>query len=714
MRTKNISSYLSIIIIVVLFVIGCSSKNINRINTSDEVDSGIVLVLADTLSVSEEDSTKSLDDSEAAVELNHEWIGLTNSERLDSTAMLLEAAVAWHNEKDFFAVEFYFLRAVELIGHVDPEDPEIEREEYDILLKEIRHFYHNFIPFLDFLPEESSPEAVLAGIEIAEGDTIDGENGFLDKPEVSIDSTALDSVFSVEYQFPPVPLSEHKKVKKAIKFFQNKGRRVFTRWLKRAEYNVSLMQKILREEGLPEELVYLAMVESGFNPKAYSYAHAAGPWQFIRSTGRIFRLKIDWWYDERRDPVKSTYAAAKYLKKLYFDFEDWYLALAAYNCGEGKVKRHIKRYRTKDFWRLKRLPRQTRNYIPTYLAAMTIALNPTEYGFDDFVLKNPPPYDSVLVTECLDLKLIAQIVDTTYKCVKELNPAVVRWCTPPTLDSIWLKIPVGRADLFYEEMVQIPENQKRSWVRHKVRRGETLSVIARKYGTTMTAIAGIKSNKIRNRHKIREGQILLIPVPPHKYSRDWAVSEPSELYYPPEMGDRIAYVVRRGDNLSTIAEKYHTSVSKLKRWNGLYGKRYIYPGQKLTIWLKGAAPADNSGTDSYTGAGGYTGSSKFHRVKPGESLWIIAKKYGISLNELKRLNGLSGRCVIRSGDKLLLVSGDDSDSGNLKPRVYTVRRGDTLWDIAEDFGVRLKDLKRANNIDGSDVIRPGDMLKIPD
>jgi len=705
--------YLSEYIIIILFIVGCSSKNINRIDTSDEVDSGVVSAFADTLSVSEEDSSESVIESEAVIDLNHDWLGLTNGERLDSSFILLEAAVFWQDEGDFLAMEYYFLRAVDILGHIDPEDPEIEREDYDELVKEIRHFYHNFILTLDFLPEESTPEAVMAGIEIAEGDTLNGENGFFKKPEVSIDSTALDSVLSVEYQFPPVPLSEHKKVKKAINFFQNKGRRVFTKWLERAEYNVSPMQKILREEGLPEELVYIAMVESGFNPKAYSYAHAAGPWQFIRSTGRIFRLKIDWWYDERRDPVKSTYAAAKYLKKLYFDFEDWYLALASYNCGEGRVKRHIKRYKTKDFWRLSRLPRQTRNYIPTYLAAMTIALNPTEYGFDDFVLKNPPPYDSVLVTECLDLKLIAEIVDTTYKCIKELNPAVVRWCTPPTQDSIWLKIPVGRADKFYQGIVQIPENQKRSWVRYKVRRGETLSIIARKYGTTMTAIADIKSNKIRNRHKIREGQILLIPVPPHKYSKAWAVSEPSEQYYPPEAGDRITYVVRRGDNLSTIAEKYRTTVSKLKRWNGLYGKRYIYPGQKLTIWLKGASLADNSKDESYTGTGDNINKPNFHRVAPGESLWIIAKKYGVSLNELKRLNGLSGRCVIRPGDKLLLVSGDDRDSGDLEARIYTVKRGDTLWDIAEVFGVRLKDLKRANNIDGSDMIRPGDRLKIP-
>jgi membrane-bound lytic murein transglycosylase D len=343
--------------------------------------------------------------------------------------------------------------------------------------------------------------------------------------------------------------------------------------MERAEVYVPLLQQILREEGLPEELVYLSMIESGFNPKAYSYAHAVGPWQFIRSTGRIFGLKSDWWYDERRDPVKATYAACKYLKRLYTEFDDWYLALAAYNSGEGRVHRHMRHYNTRDYWELKRLPRQTRNYVPTFLAALTIMKDPEKYGFKKISFKGYSEYDSVLVTECLDLNLVADIIETDYQSLKDLNPAIVRWCTPPTQDSIWLKVPLGTTAMFHEKVATIPEDQKRSWVRHKVRSGETLSIIAQKYRTSMKAIMDIKSNNIRSPHRISAGKYLLIPVPPNKYSSGLALASIDyDEEYIPDGRSRVTYTVRKGDNLGLIAQKFGTSVKSLKGWNNLWGK----------------------------------------------------------------------------------------------------------------------------------------------
>jgi len=647
---------------------------------------------------------------------NGEWANLSNQTKLDSAAKLLDAALTMREEGDLIVAEYYYYQAKGILQAVNTEDLEIVLGQYHTLMQNLENFHLDYIAQFEELPEEMTPEAVLAGVELAEGDTSAGEAEPDELAEMEIDTTSLAQTLLMVKPIPPVPLDlDHPKVQKAILFFQGKGRKVFEKWLERAEYQVGPMQQILREEGLPEELVYLAMIESGFNPKAYSYAHASGPWQFIRSTGKIFGLKITWWYDERRDPVKSTYAAAKYLKKLYYDFEDWYLAMAAYNCGEGKIERHTRRYNTRDYWKLNRIPRQTRNYVPTYIAAAAIAMNPAEYGFEDFVLKNPLSCDSVLVQECIDLILISDIVDTTFEYIKELNPCIVRWCTPPDVDSVWIKIPAGKVQQYYAKIDSIPPDQKRSWVRHKVRRGETLSIIARKYGTTEKAIMDISANNIRSKHRISAGQYLLIPVPPQKYRAEWAASEPDEIYFSPESGEKTYYTVRRGDNLSGIAVRFGVTVSRLKQWNNLWGKRFIYPGQKLVIWREentnsesGSIPDRSKSLHSSGGGSSGTNHPKFHRVQSGESLWQIAEKYHISAEELKRLNGLSGSCIIKPGDELLLTP-----NASIRQSIHIVRRGDTLWEIADAYGVRLSDLKRENGLTNTSVIKPGDRLKIP-
>jgi len=656
-------------------------------------------------------------DAGSAENSNGDWSVLSGPAKIDSAAKLIDAALTLQEEGDLIVAEYYYNQAQSMLESVDTADLEINLEQYNSLMDNLRNFHLDYIQQFEELPEEMTPEAVLAGVEFAEGDTGAVDSELVEYQEIEFDTTSLAAILSAGKPLPPVPLDlENPKVIKAVEFFQNRGRKVFIKWLERAEFQVGPMQKILREEGLPEELVFLAMIESGFNVKAYSYAHASGPWQFIRSTGKIFGLKISWWYDERRDPVKSTYAAAKYLKKLYYDFEDWYLAMASYNCGEGKVDRHTRRYNTKDFWKLSKLPRQTRNYVPTYIAAAAIAMNPREYGFEDFVLKNTPPYDSVLVRECIDLKLIGDLVDTTFECIKELNPAIVRWCTPPDMDSIWVKIPAGKQQQYYAKIDSIPADQKRAWVRHKVKRGETLSTIASKYGTTDKAIKDIASNNIGRKNRVSAGQYLLIPVPPQKYRSEWTSGEPEEAYSAPEKGEKTYYTVRRGDNLSDIATRFGVTVSRLKQWNNLWGKRFIYPGQRLVVWGADDSKAEaksSSGKSASSGSGvsknSNSNSPKVHRVKSGESLWQIAEKYGISADELKRINGLSGKCIIKPGDELLLTAGTSIK----KHSVHIVRRGDTLWEIADAYGVRISDLKRANGLTNTSVIKPGDRLKIP-
>jgi membrane-bound lytic murein transglycosylase D len=517
---------------------------------------------------------------------------------------------------------------------------------------------------------------------------------------------------AIKREYPAVPYSEHEKVLRAIRFFQGKGRKVFARWLERAEYNIPIMKNILREEGVPEELVYLSMIESGFNPKAYSYAHASGPWQFIRSTGKIFGLKVDFWYDERRDIVKSTKAAARYLKRLYLEFDDWYLAMAAYNCGERKVLSHTRKYKTKDFWKLRRLPAQTRNYVPTYLAARAIAENPNEFGFDDIVLKNLAPYDSVLIRECTDLATIAQLVDTTLEYIRELNPAIMRWCTPPSIDSIWIYVPWGKSDEFLAGIEQVPDSAKMSWVRHYIKSGETLKQIAGKYGVTTQAIKDIKSNDIRG-NRVIAGEVLLIPIPSQKYQKAWAEQEKKDSHLYPEEGRRTVYTVRKGDTLSGIAKKFGIPLSKLRISNGLGKRNLIRPGQKLIIY---------DSKKIYTPKTVYQSANpiesknipRFHRVKQGESLWTIANKYGLSLKELKEMNNLGSESIIKPGEELVLshrsAKSQSSDGDSI---IYTVKKGDTLWSIASEFGVRISDLKEENGLHGSTVIKVGDKLRIP-
>ena len=671
------------------------------------------------------------------------WSDLSNEEKLDSTASLLDIVETRQSIGDFTSSAFYLHTALEIIYDIDENDAELDTSRYNELKAKAEFHYKSFLSGVDILPEESPSEDVFTGISLAEPDTLNGEGDIFEKPELTIEESEIDSVLSLVTTFPDIPIVRNKKVENVIKFFQGKGRKVFTKWLERSEYAVPRMTKILREQGLPEELVYLSMIESGFNPKAYSYAHAAGPWQFISSTARIFDLKVDWWYDERRDPEKATLAACKYLKKLYLDFDDWYLALASYNCGEGRVRRHIRKYGTRDFWELKRLPRQTRNYIPTFLAAMIIAQNPAEYGFEEPVHKNSPPVDSVLVTECIDLKAVAEIIDTTYDHIKDLNPEIVRWCTPPTRDSVWVRIPMGKAEAFYAGVGNIPESQKRSWVRHKVQPGETLSTIARKYGTSMQAIADIKTNNIRSKHQISAGKYLLIPVPPYKYTKSMAGSFPSEPVeeYVPDGKQRIVYVVRAGDNLSTIADKYHTTVNAIKQWNRLWRKRYIYPGQKLNIYVR-----ENSDyTQSFTPNLKVTASGKVHVVRTGESLWSIAQTYNLDINQLKALNNLNSRSTIHPGNEIKLYENEkvpadlviteptklvsneldtlwnipdrnvqqEIDSIDMIERCHIVKSGENLWLIAKKYNLDVEKLKRFNGFAGrSPTIKSGDRIRL--
>ena len=374
-----------------------------------------------------------------------------------------------------------------------------------------------------------------------------------------------------------IPIVTNKKVEQFIQYFQTKGKKQFELYLSRyAVYN-DMIQIIIKQYSLPEELVYLAMIESGLNPKAYSRANASGMWQFIYSTGLQYNLSRNWYIDERRDPEKATHAACKYLTELYEQFDNWYLALAAYNAGSGRITRAQRLHQTSDFWQLHSLPRETRNYVPFFLAASIIGKDPQKYGFS-VPPKAPLKYDVVEIEKSGDLSILAQTAGISLSTLQKYNPELRQSATPASAYD--LKLPIGKKVLFEKKYAALPESKRFApqYITHRVRGGENLGSISRKYHVSIHDIASV--NKIKNRHKIRVGQVLTIPV------RGAKVSYSSASTTRPSGATKETYTVKKGDTLGQIADNYRIQARQIRSWNGIKYGEYIYPGQKIILWLK--------------------------------------------------------------------------------------------------------------------------------
>jgi membrane-bound lytic murein transglycosylase D len=374
-----------------------------------------------------------------------------------------------------------------------------------------------------------------------------------------------------------IPMILNDSVENHLEYFKTRGREVFQRWLDRSALYIPVMKDIFKEKNLPEDLVYVAMIESGFNPYAVSWAKAVGPWQFMPATGKRYGLKIDWWLDERKDPIKSTHAAAEHLKDLHNLFGSWPLALASYNAGAGKVQRAVLRTRSEDFWDLKAsryIRKETKNYIPKYMAATIIAKNPEAYGFS-VTSADPLAYDEVVIGECTDLRLIARCAGATYESIKELNPELRRWVTPPDVKNYTIRLPKGTKETFTANYAAIPPDQRIRWERHEVQKGDTLSAIAKQYNTTPEAIHDV--NGLR-KNRLSPGKHLLIPVDISGKPQDAA------SLMPEQSGKRqqILYRVRRGETLWKIARDHNVSVTDIKEWNPGLGKT-VRSGRKIKL-----------------------------------------------------------------------------------------------------------------------------------
>ena len=370
-----------------------------------------------------------------------------------------------------------------------------------------------------------------------------------------------------------LPLTVNDQVLSFLNFFQTpRGRAIVETGLRRAGRYREMISRVLREEGLPQDLIYLAQAESAFQPLALSRAGARGIWQFVAYRGHEYGLRHTWWIDERQDPEKATRAAAQHLRDLYHLYGDWYLAMAAYNCGPGNVQKGIERTGYADFWELYKrnvLPRETKNYVPIIIALTLIAKDAAHYNIQAEP-EAPVPTDVVKPGRAIDLRLVAETIDVDVETLRSLNPALLRLATPDDLD-FELHLPLGTAQKFSAEIADIPPDKWVAWRRHRVESGETLTSIAKKYHVTAAAIAD--ANNLERNAALDAGEKLIIP----------AVQPQSET-----KRRLVSYRVRRGDTFLGIADRFNVSADDLRKWNRLKANR-VSRGMVLRIYALGGA-----------------------------------------------------------------------------------------------------------------------------
>ncbi len=520
------------------------------------------------------------------------------------------------------------------------------------------------------LIDDSGPEENVwlseALVELEDDSMLTAFLGYLEDMGATATGTLPETVADVEivtqartgarYHFPIVM---NAKVQHFISYYSTVQSRFMHRSLARSHRYLGMMRKILRDHDIPEELAYMVLIESGFTTHAYSRARACGPWQFISATGRRYGLEINAWVDERRDPVKATYAAAAYLCDLYTMFDSWYLAAAAYNAGEGKIQRAMRRHKTDDFWQMTRfsfLKRETKEYIPRLIAAIMIAKEPEKYGFTDIEYQEAFTYDLVKVDDATDLKVLAWAAGVQVEDVRKLNPELTYWCTPPRVKGYELRVPDGCGQRCDSALVDLPPEKRITFRKHRIRRGDTLSTIARRYHTGVGQIKEL--NGLRG-HNIRAGRDLLIPVrvagsgPVVFDERIYKSGSPATLSYSPSgfSGKTTRYRVRKGDSLWKIARRHHLRVVDLQRWNGMGRSTAIKPGQMLKLVPAVPQKRERRGVVQKTGK---KARKKVVILRKGDSLWRISRRYRVTVADLERWNNLQAKTILQPGQRLVL------------------------------------------------------------
>ena len=482
----------------------------------------------------------------------------------------------------------------------------------------------------------------------------------------------------VDQELEVIPTEVNPLVDKWVTYFQGRGRGYMERYLARSTRYEAIMKKVLRDNGLPEDLFYIALIESGFSSEATSHAAAVGYWQFIRGTGKRYGLEINPFVDERRDPIFATQAAAEYFKGLYSVFGSWYLAMASYNVGENRVKREVMNHYTRDFWELarkKRLPKETINYVPKFIAAKLIAKDPAKYGFGDIDYLPPIEFDHITLNKAVNLRQISDKLNLNYEDFKALNPKFKGEVATLKNNELVLRIPPGMT-----EQATIAANssvvEKVEYIAdtgdtqtYRIRRGDNLSSVARKYRTSVAYLRDL--NDFPRGRRLKLGMKIYVPdrtplkersiakkhgssssasdVASNKSSDDNAASASSASTTP----EGHYYIVQSGDSLFTIAQRYATSVSQLKRMNN-----NIRRGRLLKIGMRIKVPAvggDRSAREKIA-------KNKIHVVKRGENLSAIAEKYNVSMTDIKAKNKIRNPSSLNVGARILIPLAQASNS----------------------------------------------------
>ncbi len=443
-----------------------------------------------------------------------------------------------------------------------------------------------------------------------------------------------------------LPLMVNDSVLQYLSFFTTThGRAIVEHGLERAGRYDQMIRRVLKEEGVPQDLMYLAQAESAFQPQAVSRAGARGIWQFMPFRGQEYDLERSYWVDERSDPEKATRAAARHMRDLYAMFGDWYLVMAAYNSGPLTVARAIEHTGYADFWQLQRmhaLPRQTQNYVPIILALALVAKDPAIYGIQVDPEK-PAPSEAVKLNHSIDLHLVADASGADMDDLRLLNPQLLRNVTPSE-PGFELKMPVGTAKTFEANIQQVPEDKWTSWRLHAAEQGETLSEVARRYHVTLAALES--ANHLDPPAAIPAGFLLNIPTAPPR-------------------ARLVRYRVQRGDTLPGIAERFDVSVAELKRWNHIAGN-HVARGARLRIYTGGemadaprarAKAAQNVNPDVHnvsTRSSDDSQQIREHRVKAGETLYSIARQYQTTVSALRQSNPFLADRGLQAGDVLTI------------------------------------------------------------
>ncbi len=552
-------------------------------------------------------------------------------------------------------------------------------------------------------------------------DTVDG-------PELSLvtDVAALDiSLVTGSYD---IPVEMQPLVAQYIRFFQGPGRKWFRVWMSRSSRYIPMMAPVLEASGMPRDTVYLAMIESGFSPEAYSWARAAGPWQFISSTAKRFGLRQDFWVDERRDPLKATRAASRYLRELHDALGSWYLAWAGYNAGGEKVRRLVQRRGTDDFWELSEgrgLAKETKHYVPKLIACALVAKHPKAFGFsdDEFSWQQPLVFDEVPVVEPTDLEVLARAAGVAVEDVRALNPELRRWCTPPSTKEqpYLLRVPLGTSVTFLANISKVSPRERLTFRIHRVARGDTLSRIAASYHSAAEAIALF--NHLKNARALRINTELAIPVPALRagVAKDGAQAPSATGAEPANeaLARQVARAKARGVTVPSPEEEVPA---------GTQTRKSLASGVVRTETVDGKTHVT-------------------YGVQSGDSLWTIAAHFGVSVEDLKRWNhfGSLGRrsrglqigtlVEVWPAAAIALAAADSSAqpvallsrpavapaltapppepaAGSPRPTTHQLAAGETLWGVAQRYGLSVDDLRRWNRITQARSLRPGMQLSL--